>query len=126
MQDIWVLYEDACGRYNSAKEKDDTTFYTELVGQITPSFRQVFEDAQRVASDDAEIMELQELFQNLVEEGLSDFEMKASALSNQDYIQWIKAEFHIRATNAMEYRYWRTLRSLAEERSVPLELPSEL
>ncbi len=121
MQEIWERHDEERDYYNSIKEMDEDTFYAELTQRTTPAYRQIFEDAAKVTSEDPEVEKLCEMFQKFGVKRLGDCEAQTSAIEDQSWISQIKTNLSIAATNHYRNSYWKAVRKLAEERGIPFD-----
>ncbi len=100
---------------------DDAEFCAEFIRRIIPNYRQVFEDAAKVTSDDPQVAELCELVQEYGARRVGECEAELSALETHNWLLRAKTSVSLLTTNHFRNDYWKKLRDLAEGRGVPFD-----
>ena len=122
MEGIWERHDEEREYHNRIiEEMDDAEFCAEFTRRIIPNYRQVFEDAAKVTSDDPQVAELCEMFQEYGARRMGECEAELSVLETDNWLLNVKTKFSMLKTNSFRDGYWKKLRDLAEERGVPFD-----
>lgn len=111
---------ESYGSVSGANYTDDNAMYTEVSQHTIPLCQELNEKVLAIAPSDAEIAEAHEIYRDYITKHLNAYTMLTSALSSQDAAQASEANDLINEANDLAVRYQQALRSLAEERDVPL------
>ena len=86
-----------------------------------PNYRQIFEDAAKVTSDDPQVAELCEMFQEFGARRMSGLEIDFSSWDENSWFLHMKSNSSIASTNSFRNDYWKKLENLAEERGISFD-----